>query len=272
MMSRELEILAESHSYITPLKYLSGRIVEYDIAAANITMLRKYNKISEEYYNYLKNLPKDVREKEIGLIIKSDKSYYDCINRGIVEAKKMLFDANNLDMYRIVRIANDAVYIDQSYDLIHTTFEGNIQFKQKSISHAMLKIDSLYTKLIFFYCEDKNGIDLVTKGINESSQALHADYMLSMIATCINILQHAYSEDALKFITDFYKQYVQLKLPKEFYRELNSNSMYKHRYSSFYLTSIPDIHDIDINYNLGIIREIYTIIYEEYNKMRGFRI
>ena len=74
-----IEQLAEAMSYITPLNYISGRIVEYDIASANINMLYKYNMIDINYYNYLKSLPKINREVEIGKLIRSDSNYYNII-------------------------------------------------------------------------------------------------------------------------------------------------------------------------------------------------
>lgn len=257
-----IEQLAEAMSYITPLNYISGRIVEYDIASANINMLYKYNMIDINYYNYLKSLPKINREVEIGKLIRSDSNYYNIIKQGIIDAKKKLLLSNNININSIIRIANDAVYINSSSDLQFTVFD-NIEFKKKSISSCMIKLD----KLLIFFLYNENGINLDIKGINENNQLLHSEYMLSFIAETIYILERVSVEDALKFITNFYEDYINLKLPVGYYRELNSDSMFNFKNCNFYLSTVneKDINLLDINYNLYIIRELWNIVLDVYN-------
>ena len=133
----ELERLANLTSYITPSRYVSGRIVEYDIKSANITMLKKYNAIFDDYYNFLSKLPKIDREIEIGLLIRSDKKYFNIIEDGIKAAKYILLKSNNVDPSFIVRIANDAVYINSLNDLQYTKFD-EVLFAKKSISMILM--------------------------------------------------------------------------------------------------------------------------------------
>ena len=45
--------LYEQENYLTPDKYVSGHIVEYDMEKANINMLLKANVIDQNYYNFL---------------------------------------------------------------------------------------------------------------------------------------------------------------------------------------------------------------------------
>lgn len=261
-MNNELIKLAESMNYISPLRYISGRIIEYDISSANITMLKKYNKISDEYYNYLNKLPKYNREVEIGLLIQSDKSYYDIIRDGIIEAKKMLFMSNNIDMNNIVRIANDAVYINHSMDLAYTQFDEVI-FKKKSQHNCMLRLDKLIFFLSFNYNTDYINIDI--KGLNEKAINLHSNFLINNIVEAVYILERSTIDEALKYVQELYEKYVQLKLPKEYYRELNPESLYHYKHSQFYLMDVDSLENIDINYNLFLIRELYSIILERYN-------
>lgn len=260
MLNDDQELLAKSTSYITPMRYVSGRIVEYDIASANITMLHMYGKIDSYTYNYLKSLPKYNREIEVGLLIKSDISYYNIIRDGIIDAKRVLFNSNNIDPASVVRIANDAVYINSSVDLKYCQF-NDVVFKKKSVSSAMLKLD----KLIIFFWYNDDGLNIDVKGMNEMVQSLHSEYLLSIIAEAIYIMERVSMDDALKFVGDFYKDYINLKLPKEYYRELNPQSLYHFKNSNFYLSSIESVYDLDINYNLYIIRELWSIILERYN-------
>ena len=223
-------------------------------------MLHKYKKINDQYYNYLRNVPKHIREVEIGLLIQSDKSYYDIIKDGICEAKKLLFENNNIDINSVVRIANDAVYINSSTDLKYTQFD-EVVFKKKSVCSSMLKLDKL---LIFFWYND-DGLNIDIKGINKVSQQLHSEYLLSIIANSIYMMERVSVVDALKFVGDFYEDYINLRLPIEYYRELNSESLYRLKDSNFCLMSIDNINSIDINFNLYLIRELWSIILEKYN-------
>lgn len=261
-MNNELAKLAESMNYISPMRYISGRITEYDISSANITMLRKYNKISEDYYCYLSKLPKYNREVEIGLLIQSDRSYYDIIRDGIIEAKKMLFMSNNIDMNNIVRIANDAVYINSSNDLTYTEFD-TVVFKKKSQHNCMLRLDKLIFFLSFNYNTDYINIDI--KGLNDNAINLHSNYLINSIVEAIYILERSTIDEALKCVQQLYENYIHLRLPKEYYRELTPESLYHYKDSKFYLMDIDTIDHIDINHNLYLIRELYSIILEKYN-------
>lgn len=260
-MSIESIQLAERTSYLTPSRYVSGRIVEYDIKSANITMLRKYNAIDDKYFNFLSNLPKQNREIEIGLLIKQDIKYFNIIKNGIMEAKKKLFEYNNIEIPSIVRIANDAVYISSSNDLLYTQFD-DVLFVKKSISSSMIKLNNL---LIFLSYNIYDELNINIKGIKEENQILHAEFMITFIANILYLIERVSPIDALNTLNQFYDDYINLRLPKEYYREFNSSSYYKYKYGNFYLSEVQDLNDIDINYNLFILRELWSIVLEKCN-------
>ena len=86
-MNNNVSSIVSKLSYFTPSRYISGRIVEYDIKSANITMLKVANVISEETYQYLQSLPKMSREIEIGLLIRSNPNIFKAISSGIEKYK-----------------------------------------------------------------------------------------------------------------------------------------------------------------------------------------
>jgi hypothetical protein len=249
-------------NYVTPIKYVSGRIVEYDIASANITMLRKYNVISEDEYQFLSKLPKHDREVKVG-IMQRDNRIYQIISEGIKKAKEELMILNNIDPNSIVRVANDAVYINSSIDLAFTEF-GGVRFRPKSINSCLIQLNKL---LVF--CNCTNGIDIDIKGLSDDAQLLHVDYMLSFIGNIIYLMERVSLEEALKEVTLFYQDYVNLNLPIGYYRELNSYSGFRIALNSFvssdYLVSnIDTVKDVSIDYNLYIIRELWSIVLDKY--------
>lgn len=246
-------------NFITPLRYVSGRIVEYDLKSANINTLYQYSKIDKQYYDYLSRLPKMDREIEIGLRIRSDGSLYDTIQEGIKEAKFQLLKTNNVDLNSVVRIANDAVYINTSVDLNYTRFD-NLFFTQKSISNCMVKLGNL---IIFFWYDNDGNMNIDVKGLNEVAMNLHSDYLLSIIAQVINMVERVSINDALKYLLEFYNDYINMKLEKEYYRELTPESLYRIKNSDYGLISVESLDIVDINYNLYVLRELYSILLEK---------
>ena len=109
--------LGKKLNYLSPLRYVSGRIVEYDIKAANISVLRDKEIISEADYIMLSSMPKNLREREIGLMEKNNPSLYNKIADGITEAKLSLIRFNKIEDNQILRIANDAIYVNTPIDL-----------------------------------------------------------------------------------------------------------------------------------------------------------
>ena len=143
MMNNNVSSIVSKLSYFTPSRYISGRIVEYDIKSANITMLKVANVISEETYQYLQSLPKMSREIEIGLLIKSNPAIFKAISSGIEKYKLKFAEANNIDENRIVRVANDAIYLNTPVDLKYTIFDNIVEFKKKSIYDVAIKINNV---------------------------------------------------------------------------------------------------------------------------------
>lgn len=264
-MNNEINNLATNLNYLTKANYVSGKIIEYDIKSANITMLRKYGKITQEYYDYLARLPKQHREVEVGLLIRKDKSYYDTIQFGIIEAKKQLLALNNIQPASVVRIANDAVYINAPYSLQYTTFD-DVVFKEKSINNVFMNLGN---NILVFVSFIGNEIDIDIKGISKANQVLHQEYMISFIANVIYMIERVSVNDALTMVTEFYKNYVDRKLPIGYYRNLDAESMYRVSGSNFYISNSVELDKIDIGCNLRILRELWSIVLSLCNLRKG---
>lgn len=265
--------LATKTSYFCDNRFIIGNIQEYDIRAANISMCREYGIIDDENYNYMLSINKQFREEFIGLQIKKEKEEsdnssayeasltYRTIYDGIKNAKIQLFTANNILPSEVVRIANDAVYVNRPNLLMYTKFGNFIEFKLKMIAHMAIK---LMPSLIIFFWTDNNGINIDVKGINDEAKLLHQNYMLSFIGSVLLTYERAGIMDAIHLIQDFYKDYINRNLDKEFYREFNGNSFYKIINSDYSLYEIDDISKIDISYNANLITELWKILLSKY--------
>lgn len=258
MIDKETEKIASSTKYITPLKYISGIIREYDIRQANINMLLKSDIIDKSIYTYLQNIDKQSREVYVGKMIREDKELYKAINDGISAHKILLFDKNNINIYELIRIASDAVYINRSNPLQYTIFD-NIQFVEKGIYNSFLNLNGL----LFFIRYIGNNIDVDIKGLGENASIIHQNYMISLIANIICTMEKDSIKRAIQELNEFLKDYINYNVPYEYYIEFNSASLYRIKYCDYGFYNAPNnIHDLDINYNLTILRELLSILYD----------
>lgn len=274
-MTKEQEQLASKITYFCNSRFLSGRIMEYDIRAANISMLRQANMINEDFYQYLLVSPKSYREQFIGMQEKREMEEagtrsaiegsptYKAIYEGIRLAKCQLFDLNNIQPQEVIRIANDAIYINRLSDLEYTKFGDYIEFKQKMVAESVLKLS---TTLVLFFWHDMNGLNIEVKGIGDRGQYLHQDFMLSFLGSVMLTYERAGVVDAIHLIEDFYNDYLNRNLDPRFYRELSPQSLYHLVNSGYYLEDITgiDLNIIDISYNGAIIRELWKILMTKY--------
>ena len=71
----------------------------------------KSNIINDEDYNILLSMPKKVRELNIGMMIKKDISIFKHIKNGIIKAKELFFNINNIEDREVLSIKNDAIFL-----------------------------------------------------------------------------------------------------------------------------------------------------------------
>lgn len=265
MNDEDIKKIIEKVNYSNPIRYISGNIIEYDIKAANISMLYDANIITREYYEYLSYIPKNMREREIGLMELKDPKIYECIAAGIKKYKLLFAKANNVKEREIVRVANDAVYINRSLPLSNTVF-GNIVFKVSSPANVYMKLLDL---CIFAYIPINGNLSLDIKGINDKVLYLFQNNILNIIGTVIYLVERSNIQDAVSYLSGILDDYINKRLPVEYYREFNSNAMYNIIVDSKCYYIMQDygfsIDDLDINYNLYILRELWGIILEIYS-------
>ena len=121
--------LWENVNYTAPLPSYTGFITEYDLSKANISALFSRGVITKDLYDDLYGADKHYREVMIGIMIKRDRGIYEEIAAGIKDAKRMLFEANNIQDSEILSINNDAVFFAGSF----LSFVGLLLFPEKSL-------------------------------------------------------------------------------------------------------------------------------------------
>ena len=250
-------------NYTTEISYLNNVFIyEYDISKANINVLFTKGVIDETTYNELFNSERMVRQVYVGKLCK-DIKINNILKEGIIEAKKMLFEANNIQDNEVLSIKNDAVFIINR-QLKITSF-GLINFKMKNVYTSFYKLNNL--EIYYYYNNVTQAEHIDIKGISDNKVARHENHFLQVIKDILYSIQINGPELTIKMIKDIYNEYITLNMPIGCYRSFDMNSEYHFKFISNtgvgYSTQFADESQksmIDITTNLSIIMELQRIV------------
>ena len=275
-----MDNLWEKINYIKKDKklYLDTNIYEYDLSKANINALYCSDMISLNEYNALLTMDKYDREVYIGRRIQSENKLYKksdtylTISSNIKEAKRRLFESNNIDSNKVIRIANDAIYVEEQMEYRNTSFDLNNNGRYMTFHinryNSLLALHN-YTILIFFGILDDGNYNVEVKGVNDKSLEYNSAF-LEFICDILMYLQKTDPKITLMKFQEFHNKYINRQLPIEYYMEFVNTQAYRidqgvnHVFTwgitnkSKYL----NIDNIDIEFNYNILRELYSIIIE----------
>lgn len=263
--------LWKSINYKTPIIYLINTYIrEYDLSKANISALLFTGRISaEEHASYL-TMDKRNREAQIGLMIQKDSSIYQDIQKGIIEAKRRLVFANEIEDFDVVSVKNDAMFISGK-NLQYTEFPP-FKFSLKNTYTIFMRLQDLevyYGDSVDFNTGMiKTNIDV--KGIPDKTLSLHSGGILDLICDVCYKLQRENIVDTMTWLGNMFQDFISRKLPKEFYRNFDPFSGYTLNTftRSVSLGEIDDtmINVVDINRNLLILRDLMGIVMDIYKR------
>lgn len=258
--------LYEKTNYISGLKFIfSNYIREYDLSKANINVLYSKGAIDTSLYNKLMVASREERQTTIGLLELEDRNITKIKADGIVEAKKMLFEANDIQDSDVLSIKNDAVFII-GRSLKHTKFGDYIDFKLKNTFMDFVYLNGI--EVYYGYDRITGEENIQTKGLGKKGY-LHKDFMIDFIIYIISEIESGNITSAVSSYTDFFNDYTTGKLDIGYYREFNSASMYSiinSPYKVFHADNdeYTKTKVININYNLNVLRELFGYITDQY--------
>lgn len=267
--------LWRSVNYKTPMRYFVNTYIrEYDLSKANINALLYTGRITQEERDIYLAMDKMEREVKIGLWIKKDKSVYKDIQSGIIEAKRRLVRANDIEDLDVVSVKNDAMFI-VGKELKETEFPP-FKFSMKNVYTMYIQLCDLEV----YYGDSVNpyhstvDTNIDVKGISDELILLHQGGMLDLICDTCYKLQREDIRDIMRWIELIYQSYIRRELPKEYYRSFDSFSGYTIR-TSYQTMSLGEIDDtmiqyIDINRNLLVLRDLMSIISDIYHRRNRY--
>lgn len=223
-------------------------IIEYDMRDAGFNIAKRFKLLSKKDLNYLATLDKHRRKIQMGLYQKENKEFAINLVNGFKQCRKDFFEANNIETEQIISIKKDAIFILNKKARV-TKFD-NVEFVEKN------KYTSYYyiNKIEFYYYSPNNLLHV--KGISDELLELHEKYMLTELKNIFKLVERSTNQkEYIKYIKKFAKYYRERELVNDYYRELNTQSLYrlKRKYMGvdMGLDNIEDdyIDEIDISYN-----------------------
>lgn len=250
-------------------------IREYDMSKANINVLKSSGAIDESKYQYLCQADRMVRQTAVGNMIRENKEIAKILKRGIHDAKRQLFEANDIEDWEVLSIKNDAVFVIGK-ELTQTQFGDYYKFTNKNTYTVFLRLEDLE---IYYYDQFINGqlsISIDVKGINDSLLPFHQFGMIDLICDVCYKLQRENIEDTLSYVAEMYDAYVNRRLPIDYYRNFDNKSKYSFisRFSVFLMDTVPleYLPYVDINRNLLILRDLMSIVSHIYSNQKRGRV
>lgn len=249
-------MLYQKHLYLNKnIHFLvSNEIIEYDIKSAGFNIIKKYKLLSDDKIRYLETLEKKQRQIQIGLYQREDKELIHKLNDKFIEVRKMFFEANELKDEDILSIKRDAIVTLKRCK--HTEFD-NIVFVEKNIYSSYYYLNNYE----FYYNNDK--VDV--KGISDEMLKLHREYFLDFLYNFFKMNEISSRKKTIELINDFAYYYKEKKLHIGYYRELNSQSLFRIKEKLFGeqigVKNISIIDMVDISYNyLNYVLPLVSIL------------
>ena len=249
VLKRKYSTLYKKVNYIAPVSYCINNIYEYDIRMANVSVLRAAKALPEKLLDRIADMTKEERVVFIGKMIRENKDIQKVISKGIIEAKRKLFQANNIIDSEILSVKNDAVFVIGRK--LKTTKFGPIEFVVKNKFSIYYNINGLE----FYY--DKRNDKVTVKGMSDEiiETKDHKKGMIVFLTTVFNHLIYDRKKELHDYLLYFVDAYKNRELPVWYYREMNPENVYRFKEEidgyTFNLENVSEsnIDELNIIYN-----------------------
>lgn len=249
----------EKHNYLNKgIKYIKNAVItEYDMKNGGISILKHEGYLSDEDYNYLMNdLDKHQRNVEIGIWLKDQPEVSKGLMEGFREARRLFFEANNIQDSEVLTIKKDAIFlIDKFIDVEQVNEDYLFRKKNQYTSYINLSGKEFYYNLM----EDIFDI----KGFPEETLKRQENYLFKFVKECLKLDADGKSEELFVKLLEFKNDYVTKNLPVEYYYDILFNGyLFKYEDHNVMLDQInKDLLNneyFNFNSNLNLIIELIS--------------
>jgi hypothetical protein len=234
--------LMEKTNYLNKeILYLKNTpIVEYDIKSAGFTTIKAKKLLPPEVIADLEKLNKTQRSIYIGKqILKYPKIGEELINT-LIDVRKDFAVLNDINEDDVLSIKKDAVFlIKKSANRLNI---GDFEFRVQGVYTSYCYINGKE----FYYSSKEDVLDI--KGIPEEIKQKQENYLLKDIKKIIGMAEKLTSDQLFLFLKQYRSKYLNLKLDKEVYRDMETGKYSVHGYL---LDDVDEetLKEIDISQN-----------------------
>ena len=226
-------------------------IFEYDMKDAGFSLIKEFKLLDKNTIEKLSKESKDVRKVSIGKLQRKNKELVKGLLDGFKEARRLFFEANNLDDNDIISIKKDAILTSKICRI--QQFGDYINFRPKNSYTSYIYLGK---NLEFYYSSSKLDI----KGLNEENYEKHKNYLINFISRYIKSVESGDTISSIKLIKKFIDQYKWKELDIGYYRTFDNRSVFKIINEDIEYDKYYEKDDLDITYNFHLILKLLKII------------
>lgn len=238
--------IANQHVYVNyNIGLLKSIIREYDMKEAGFNLIKEYGLLKQSKIKYLEeNFTKQERTIEIGKLQCDNGIFTRNLMDAFKKARLIFCEQNELENEDILSVKKDAIFVIKK-PCRNLKVGKNIEFSMKNRYSSYCCLN----KIEFYYSVWTDSFDI--KGAADKEHPL-----LKHICSIIKLNEKASNKELIfRSLQKLRLEYLERKLPIEFYREINPNKAFrlKDSYTKYllYLDEIDDelLDKIDISYN-----------------------
>lgn len=257
--------LWQKTTYISKIEYIIGGLIrEFDISKANISILRDANILTEEQYQYYLHCDRMERQVAIGKLQGANPEVVNILKSGILNAKKVFMESNDIDDSEILYIRNDAVCIMGTKYISRLQITDRVAFRESGKYSSFYRFGSISLLYLYDIITQTECLDI--KGLGCSGELLHKNFMIDFLSELFYTAQVEGIPNAIKLLYRIHQDYLNMTMEIGYYREFNPASNYRLKgdFSSnsiVYLKEAINYHKqfIDISYNDNLFRHLQKI-------------
>lgn len=237
-----MEIKSYASFNNTNITILTNALIqEYDMQDAGFNIIKKNELLPRDTIHQLEQLPKNIRNIQIGTLMKEQYQLSTEMTELFKFYNEKFIQDNKLEAEDILRITKDSI-MTVNKTCTKQLIDG-IFFNRKQTFNFYMNLNDV---LVFFNILTG---EVMIKNIGDS-HTKHEKYK-ELFKRIFTYLNKGMKDELFNFLDGVRKQYLEKTLPIEYYREFNSDSLYKVNGENFsYEECPPELFDkINIDYN-----------------------
>lgn len=210
----ERNTLYKSDTFINEnIFYLFNKtIYEFDMKDAGYNLTRAYKLLPNDKIEELGRLKKERRRIEIGKLQRDNPIYKERLMKAFEEARRMFFEANELQTDDIISIKKDAIFTTKYCE--YYTFLEFIEFRPKNEYSSYIRLNK---RIEMYYSQTQLDI----KGLSDEAIEYHRDYLINFIRLFFQKMETDDTASVLGFMRRFIDRYKRRELSIEYYRRFD---------------------------------------------------